>query len=215
MAERYSENCLVVLGGGLDGESPNLQSRLRYDKALEIQQKFDHLILSSGWSYKVKVAGISEAEAGRNYMVERGVPMSKIITENLSKDTVSNAYHCRKIIDGFGVTDITMVTSAFHMKRARFIFEVVFPKGSYTLGYVKSDDGITGKELNKRKIHERLVLDFFKKHLFTTYGVTRGDMASIGCFLKYNNLATCGRMDRYQKELTDKIKENIKEKIGK
>lgn len=209
--------CLIILGGGLDEQQQlNQQSRSRYDKGLKIHRKFDCIVCCSGFTYRKNhlPSAISEAEGGRRYLLQQGVPEEKIISEALSKDTLSNAFHCRKIIDKLEVKEITIVTSAFHMKRTMFLFEAVFPKVEYNLQFVKSRNGLDEFSLWNRKIHERMVLDFFKKHLFTTYGVVAGDMNSIGHYLENYHLATSGKMDEHQQKLTEEIQKRM-DKNGK
>ncbi len=208
-------NFLIILGGGLDEQQQlNQQTKLRYDKALTIQQKFDYVVCCSGFTYRKNhlPSAISEAEAGKRYLLQHNVAAEKIISEALSKDTLSNAFYSRKIIDKLKVKDITIVTSAFHLKRSTFLFDLVFPKQIYRLSYVKSRNGLDAVSLRNRKIHERMVLNFFKKHLFTTYGVIAGDMKSIGHYLENDNLATSGKMDKYQQELTEAIQKRMDKK---
>ena len=52
-----------------------------------------------------------------------GVPDSAIIEEPNSLNTYENAVNVQKILDQKGIKEILLVTSAFHMPRARLIFE--------------------------------------------------------------------------------------------
>lgn len=224
MSDTNIVNFLIILGGGLeDGQQLNRQTKLRYDKALKLQKDYAYILCSSGFTYKKAhlPSVISEAEAGKRYLIQHGVPANKIILEDLSKDTFSNAFYCRKIVDkigtGFKYTEaktITVITSAFHMKRSAFVFDLVFPKEKYNMQYLKSRNGIDPVSLKNRTIHERLVLDFFKKHLASTYGVIAGDMISIEQYLNHHNLATSGRMDQHQQKLTEEIQKRM-DKRGK
>jgi len=206
------KNGLIILGGGLKGKELNEHTRSRYDKGIKIEKKFDYIICSTGQTYRNEGLRrkISEAEAGETYLIKKGVDKNKIIIENDSSDTFSNAYYCRKIVDRLKMKKFTVVTSRFHMAKARFLFKVVFPAGKYKIKFVKSKNGkLSRLALKNRKVHERMVLNFYKKHLSKTYGVKKGDMKSIKNFLEKYNLATSGRMDKYQKELTRKINERL------
>ncbi len=210
-----STKCLIILGGGLRGNQLNQHTKLRYDKGLAMEKKFDYVICSSGGTYRKEglQRRISEAEAGKRYLVKNGVSQRKILLEDRSRDTFSNAYYSRKILDKLKITAFTVVTSEFHLKKAKFLFQVVFPAVEYRAKFIKSKNGIIStRALKNRRIHERLVLQFYKKHLFTTYGVKKGDMNSIANFLKRHNLATSGRMDQYQRELTEKINRRLDKK---
>jgi len=107
-------NCLIILGGGLDkDEQLNVQTRLRYDKALEIEDNFDHIICSAGFTYhkEGRERKHSEAEIGRRYLLSRGVAGKKILLEDKSKDTFSNAFYCRRIIERLKIKEFTVVIS--------------------------------------------------------------------------------------------------------
>jgi len=205
--------CLIILGGGLnEKEEPNEHTKLRYDQALKIQNRFDYIICSAGFTYRKEGKGqkISEAEAGKRYLISKKVTPEKIILEDKSKDTFSNAFYCRKILDKLKIKEFTVVTSKFHLKKAKFVFKVVFPQKEYQIKFVKSKNGKISKgALRNRKINEKEVLKFYRKHLFNTYGLKRGDLKSIEKFLRNHNLATSGKMDRYQQELTDRINRQI------
>jgi uncharacterized SAM-binding protein YcdF (DUF218 family) len=199
--------CVIVLGGGLAKGLLNQQSKLRYDKTFRIHKKYDIILCSSGHSYRNPQSKESEAKVGQNYLISLGVPKAKIMVEGKSSDTFSNAYYCRKIIDKFHIKSFSVVTSSFHMKKTKFVFKFVFP--TYKIKFIKSQNGISRNELKNRKISESLIVKFYKKNLAKTYKVKKGDMKSISWFLRNKNLATSGKMDSQQKELTDKIKQKM------
>ena len=64
--------CLVVLGAGVYGTRPSASLRSRMDKALEYMNANSHVkaILSGGQG---PGEGISEAEAMRRYLTEKGI----------------------------------------------------------------------------------------------------------------------------------------------
>jgi len=204
--------CLIVLGGGLDEEQHlNINTKLRYVKAVEIQDNFDYIICSSKGTYRpiAKTRTITEAEAGKIFLISQGVSEDKILKEEISKDTFSNAYYCRLILDKLGCKEFTIITSEFHLPKTKFVFAIVFPK-SYTLHYLQTDNGpIDPITLNNRYINEKEVLAFYKKHLLTTYKIIPGSMESVKNYLKNHNPAFTGKWDKYHQELTDKINSKI------
>jgi uncharacterized SAM-binding protein YcdF (DUF218 family) len=199
--------CVIVLGGGLAKGYLNQQSKLRYGKALKIHKKYDRILCSSGHSYRNPKNKESEAKVGKKYLISLGVPKDKIMIEEQSSDTFSNAYYCRRIIDKLQINSFSVVTSSFHMKKTKFVFNFVFPH--YKIKFIKSQNGISRNELKNRKISESLIVKFYKKHLERTYKVERGNMKSISLFLRNKNLATSGTVDSLQKELTTKIKQKM------
>lgn len=109
---------LVVLGKRLndDGSFHRAMTR-RCDKAIEIvlSEGMDKVILSGG-SPNTK-AGISEAEAMRDYLVNKGIDSQLIIIENNSNTTAQNAQFSAPIIKGLRVDKIYLLSSFIHMKR--------------------------------------------------------------------------------------------------
>jgi uncharacterized SAM-binding protein YcdF (DUF218 family) len=55
--------------------------------------------------------------------MEMGIPGKDIIEECGSKDTSENARYTKQIIEKRGFKSPILVTSAYHMKRAVFLFE--------------------------------------------------------------------------------------------
>jgi len=64
-----------------------------------------------------------EAVAAARYLVELGIPPAKIITEEAARDTIENAAYTARICAEKGYKRIILVTSAFHMPRAVFLFK--------------------------------------------------------------------------------------------
>ena len=115
---------LVVLGAGLQGKEPSPTLKLRLDRALEIANKRPEIkvIVSGG---KGNNEEISEAQAMQDYLVDQGLPASRIMREDRSTSTVENLRFSRLLLKNSGVdfstTPIGIVTSNFHALRARRI----------------------------------------------------------------------------------------------
>lgn len=73
-----TEDAIIILGAGLDGEEPNTILKERLDLALEyVQDKPDMMIIASGGQGEDEL--ISEAEAMRRYLVDHGIAPERII----------------------------------------------------------------------------------------------------------------------------------------
>ena len=69
---------------------------------------------------------ITEAKAMKKYSLTHQLfEEQKIIIEEDATKTEENAYFSRIIIDKLGLTDVYVVTSEFHFKRANDIFSKV------------------------------------------------------------------------------------------
>lgn len=112
-------DCMIVLGGGLDRETGEPLSTLAYrlDRAIELfGEGYAPVIIVSGGQGADEV--ISEAEAMRNYLIQRGIPESVIITEAQSTTTRENMAYSKAIMDENGYESALIVTSDYHLWRA-------------------------------------------------------------------------------------------------
>lgn len=113
-------NYIIIHGSGLIGGErvPKLLSN-RIDKAIEIYKKSTvkaKLILSGGQGSDEK---ISEAEAMKRYLLEKGIPSSDLIKEDKSTTTYENLKNSKSIIDNRkGDKKTVLVTSNYHVYRA-------------------------------------------------------------------------------------------------
>ena len=111
---------VIIHGAGLSG-GERLTKLLadRVDKAMLIYRKDPtppYLIPSGGRGDDEK---ISEAEAMKRYMIEKGIPEDHILAEDRSATTFENIANSKKIIEERGGRHYTaLVTSNYHVYRA-------------------------------------------------------------------------------------------------
>ena len=105
---------IMVLGAEIypDGTpSPFLQGRL--DVALDLwQQDKGRAILVSGDNGS---ESYNEPDGMRQYLIEHGVPASKVVADYAGFDTYDSCYRAHHI---FGVNHMTVVTQEYHLPRA-------------------------------------------------------------------------------------------------
>lgn len=111
---------IIIHGSGLSGgEKLTKLLAERVDKAILVYRKDPtppYLIPSGGRGNDVK---ISEAEAMKRYMIEKGIPEDHILAEDRSATTYENLANSKKIIDARGGRCYTaLVTSNYHVYRA-------------------------------------------------------------------------------------------------
>lgn len=205
----------VVLGGGLNLETQqiNLVTQTRFDKVIELESDFDYIISCGDKTYKKEIefrVQKTEAKAGEEYLLSKGIDSSKIILEEDSRDTFSNAYYVRKKLEELNLgNQLTIITSNFHMSKSKYIFEFVFGV-NYNLRFISVDDSMLNQEeLEKRKVSESEVIHFYETHLGEIYNVKKADMDSIKFFIENINGATSGKIDTYHEELTKRVQEKI------
>lgn len=159
-------DAIIVLGGGVtkEGDLSNV-SKARLDVALHLFQKriARFLIFSGGVSYRAQFSPPkTEAEAMKTYAIALGIPEKRIEIETLSKDTLGNAYFCKKIIlEKRKWKDILIVSSMFHLLKVHYLFQKILgPK--YALGFYGIHDPLSYKEEEHLQHREDDSLLFFQ-----------------------------------------------------
>lgn len=119
---------VIILGNRLRSTwiHPELKGRMDVGIKVFKDTSAKYLILSGGKTNPL--VNLSEAEVMKDYALMKGIPPEAIILEQNSMDTIGNAYFTRKIIDKLGCFDIYVVSSCYHMRRAKFIFEMCYGK---------------------------------------------------------------------------------------
>ena len=119
LPHRMNFNYVIIHGCGLaGGERITKLLSNRVDKAIEIYEKckVKPIIIPSGGQGPDEK--LSEAQAMKNYLLEKGIPEEMIIMEDQSTTTEENLIRSRRIIDGReGKKKIALVSSNYHIYR--------------------------------------------------------------------------------------------------
>lgn len=123
--KKSTENCdyIIVLGARVIGNEPGLTLKGRLDRAVEYVKNNDDdckIVVSGG---KGDGENISEAEAMKRYLVERGIKPEMIIKEDKSVNTMQNFEFSRDKIENdskknVADVDVKVVTTDFHAFRS-------------------------------------------------------------------------------------------------
>ncbi len=127
----------IVLGGGItdEGTLPRDVQR-RVLKAHELfQKKIIRKIILCGGSTNPKFQKLSEALLMATLLLEKGVKKSSLLLEEKSKDTIGNAVFAKDVVlkKKLG-TDVVVITSNYHLRRALSIFRHIFGNGYIITG---------------------------------------------------------------------------------
>lgn len=117
-------SAVIVLGAGVNGETPSLTLRTRIDAAAAYLEEHPDVpvVLSGGQG---PGEAITEAECMRRALVRRGVDESRLYPEERSTSTQENLRYSRAILGELGVDParrVAIVTSDFHLCRARLMW---------------------------------------------------------------------------------------------
>ena len=122
---------IILLGGGGNDEAPDISgigrpSRLMIERivtAVRLQKRLHIPIIVSGGAYFDQT--IPEAEIVKRFLIDLGVPVSKIYLETKSRDTIENARYTQTMCTEFEFRDPILVTSSYHMKRSLLSFRKI------------------------------------------------------------------------------------------
>jgi tetratricopeptide (TPR) repeat protein len=117
-----NNHAIVILGYALadDGTMREpLIERLKAGLAAANKYPNSKIIVTGG----VPKQGNTESKLMKEWLISKGVAAERILTEDKSTDTVENALFTTAILEKEGLKDVTLVTSASHMRRALTIFK--------------------------------------------------------------------------------------------
>lgn len=114
-------DAIVVLGGGMSGPrggAPYAEMFSAADRVWHAARLFH-----AGKAPIVIPSGLGEESATVPLLRDLGVPATAIHVESESLNTAANARRTKALLDQLGCRRVILVTSAFHMRRARYLFE--------------------------------------------------------------------------------------------
>lgn len=115
--DRGPADAILVLGRELVGDQPTAVFRARLERGARLlsQGRAPRLIVSGGVT---GVSAKSEAEAGRDYLLARGVPAAALLIEDRSRHTLENLFNVRATLRAHGWTRLVLVSDPLHLARA-------------------------------------------------------------------------------------------------
>lgn len=122
MTQDETPEFVVVLGAQVQGGGPSLTLKKRLDKTLEFMQEHpDRTVIVSGGQGPDEAD--TEASVMARYLIEHGADASRIIEEDKASNTRENLLFSAKLAEAAGLdtSRVLIVTSDFHMCRARYI----------------------------------------------------------------------------------------------
>lgn len=118
--EARTADAIVVLGAAqYNGRpSPVLSARLDHALALYDRDLAPLIVLTGG---RASGDAYSEAQAGRLYLEERGVPSSAMVLENEGRDTLSSMEGVASVLEDSDITRLLLVSDGFHLLRSELM----------------------------------------------------------------------------------------------
>ncbi|MGG0655245.1 YdcF family protein [Rummeliibacillus pycnus] len=113
---------VIVLGAKVKkGAIPSKALAFRLDAALTYAKQYPYvyIVVSGGQGFDEDA---TEASVMKQYLIDRGFPVSQIIVEDKSTSTYENLLNTKKII-GEDLKGLTIVSSDYHLARAKMLAE--------------------------------------------------------------------------------------------
>jgi uncharacterized SAM-binding protein YcdF (DUF218 family) len=97
-----------------------IQTALLYKKG-----NIKKILVSGGQNGIIKEDDFSESAFIKSKLIDLGIPEQDILIEEVSRNTIENAKFCKQVLQQTNLDNntIVLITSAFHMQRAKYIFE--------------------------------------------------------------------------------------------
>lgn len=113
-----SADAILVLGRKLekDGLTPVFKARLRHASNLWRKGHSPRILITGGITGR---AALSEAEAGRRWLMDQGLPSEATFTEDRSQHTLENLFWVREHMRTQGWKTLILVSDPLHLARAQ------------------------------------------------------------------------------------------------
>jgi uncharacterized SAM-binding protein YcdF (DUF218 family) len=122
--ETSPNHTIVTLGYALadDGTmQPTLIKRLEQTLDMAKKNPKSTIIVTGG----VPKQGVTEGYLMKKWLIAKGIKASRIHIDDQAKDTVGNAIYSTEIMKKLGTKNVTLISSASHIRRGLSIFEEV------------------------------------------------------------------------------------------
>ena len=109
---------ILVLGRRLEQDQPTrvFEARLAHAEALWRHRLAPRIFVAGGTTGNARR---SEAEAGRDWLVARGVPEGALLLEERSQHTLENLFNVRQRMRAEGWRTLLLVSDPLHLARAK------------------------------------------------------------------------------------------------
>jgi uncharacterized SAM-binding protein YcdF (DUF218 family) len=158
-----TEGVIIVLGSPND-EQGNLHSiaveRCECALRLSTENPDWELLLTGGFGAHFNTTGQPHVFYLQRWLRERGVPVTAFLPFAESRNTIEDAGLARPIVLATGARNALVVTSDYHLDRARFVFEREFTHTGVALQFVGTvtDESRCRLDLAALRKHEREAL---------------------------------------------------------
>ncbi len=127
----HQSDVAVILGNHVEPNGqPSARLQARLDRAVELYRQgiFQNTIVSGG----IDANGTDEAAAMKRYLVDRGLPSSKIVVDSAGNNTYLTAQNTSKIMTDRQWHSAIVISQYFHIPRTKAILQRMGVKNIYS-----------------------------------------------------------------------------------
>lgn len=145
---------LIVLGApnSPSGELSDI-SKSRLDCCFRQYSKGKLVLCTGGWGIHFNTSEDAHAAHAKKYLIGKGVLEHDFLPFALSSNTVEDAVKVKKIISELVDIHLKVITSSYHMKRVKLIFQDVLKK--YSIYYKVAECDLDKNLLQQLIDHEQ------------------------------------------------------------
>jgi uncharacterized SAM-binding protein YcdF (DUF218 family) len=114
------------------------------------------IILTGGWGDHFNTTSLPHAFYVARRLVRQGVPEEDILGAAYSRNTIEDAVYTRGLVRGLRVEKLYVVTSDYHLKRARAVFRELLPR--LAVSFVAATANLGKGRLAQLRSHEQVAL---------------------------------------------------------
>lgn len=209
---------IIVLAGGSQKDN-NIESlpeyvKIRLDRCAEIymeNKKLKIIVSSAGTPHRTPFINkygyhIYECDSMAKYLVDKWkISEGSIYREYISYDTIGNAFFTKfNFIDPMKIKSFYLITSGFHFKRTKFIFDFIYNQdikqhinkdNTYNINYIETKNGNVDKtDLLSRLNKEEKSLEMFKENI-KRYKLNNFNNLYYWIYNKHNAYSTKGMIE--------------------
>lgn len=139
--EAQPADVIIVMGAAEYSGRPSPTLRARLDHALQLwKQHYAPLIMTTGGPGGDPI--FTEADVGRSYLMDRGVPAPRIITESEGESTMYSISAAAEIMRRMGLNSCILVSDGYHVFRAKRMLQ---SRGIQVYGSPRENARASGK----------------------------------------------------------------------
>ncbi len=148
--------CAIVILGSPNDQDGNLLpiAMSRANAALAAYKKSSHckLLCTGGFGEHFNLTKLPHGQYMQEYLIAQGIPSSSFMEIALSSFTLEDATLSKPILAQHSITHCILVTSDFHMKRAKLVFNHIM--ATINFEYIAAKTLVSEVELQKLRNHE-------------------------------------------------------------